>query len=83
MLAKLSYTVAWDAEIRLWQILSPSGHVLYESPLRETAERVRVRLTRRSRRRPARPARPLRSAVRGVAGSLPRLFSPAISPAFG
>jgi hypothetical protein len=83
MLSKLTYTVAWDAQVRLWQILSPSGHVLYESPLRETAERVRVRLTRRTRRRPARPMRPIREAVRGVADSLPRLLSPAISPAFG
>jgi hypothetical protein len=83
MLAKLSYSVAWDAELRVWHILSPSGHVLYESPLRETAERVRVRLTRRSRRRPGRPARPPRETLRGATIGLPRLFSPAISPAFG
>jgi hypothetical protein len=63
MFATPSYAIAQNCPAGLWQISSPSGHVLFESACRNEVEVVCARLNRRFRRRRSRPFRPSRPRV--------------------
>lgn len=63
MIFKLAYTCGWDSQAGLWQIQSPSGHVLYETSHRMEAAAVCARLNRRFRRPKGAPLRPTLAVV--------------------
>ena len=85
MFTKPSYILAKTCPTDLWQISSPSGHILFESACRREVEAVCARLNRRFRRRRLGPVRPARPRVSPGANpcTAVAIFSQAIAPAFG
>jgi hypothetical protein len=63
MFATPGYVIAHNCPAGLWQISSPSGHVLFESACRDEVEAICVRLNRRLRRRRAHSSRSSRPRV--------------------
>ena len=52
MLGKRSYVLNWDCHAGLWQVCSPSGHVVHESTSRQEISLLCTRLNQRFPRRP-------------------------------
>jgi len=63
MLGKRSYVLNWDCYAGLWQICSPSGHVLHESASRREISLLCARLNQRFPRRPVRRPQAARRAT--------------------
>jgi hypothetical protein len=85
MLGKRSYVLGWDCHAGLWQISSPSGHVVHESASPHEISALCARLNRQfPRRRSALTRLPLRQQLpRAEAGALLGNLLSAMSPAYG